>query len=95
MAALPTMAPVSHMRIHQAALLKQAKQGPVVLIERGSKPAGVLVSPEQWDALNKRIKHLELLAEARRRISEMENDPASRIAHEELRRQISAKGTGA
>jgi prevent-host-death family protein len=79
------------MRIRQAELLEKAKQGPVVLIERGSKPAGVLVSPEQWDALNKRIKQLELLAEARRAIAEMEQDPAKRIAHAELRRQLTEK----
>ena len=91
MSTIPTIAPVSHMRIRQAELLEKAKHGPVVLIERGSTPVGVLVSPEQWNALNEQVRHQALLLEARRIFAEMESDPTKRISHEELRRQLAEK----
>ena len=91
MATIPTIAPISHMRIRQAELLQKAKEGPVVLLEKGSKPVGVLVSPEQWNALNNQVRHQALLLEARRIFAEMENEPAKRISHDALRRQLSEK----
>ena len=91
MATIPTIAPISHMRIRQAELLKKAKQGPVVLIEKGSTPAAVLLSPEQWDDMNRQIEQLKLLAESRRIFAEMASDPSKRISQEELRRQLSEK----
>lgn len=91
MSTIPTIAPVSHMRIRQAELLEKAKLGPVVLIERGSNPVGVLVSPEQWNALNRQVRHQALLLEGRRIFAEMERDPSKRISHQELRRQINEK----
>ena len=91
MATIPTIAPISHMRIRQAELLQKAKQGPVVLIEKGSTPAAVLISPEQWNDMNKKIEQLQLLAESRRIFAEMASDPAKRISHTELRRQLSEK----
>ena len=56
---LPKIAPLSDMRLHQAEILKQAQKGPVLLIERGSKPALVAITPELWDALAQRIEELE------------------------------------
>jgi len=56
---LPTIAPVSDMRVRQAEIIERAQQGPVVLIERGSKPALVVVSPEQWNAIVEQIEYLE------------------------------------
>ena len=61
---LPQIASVSDMRLHQADIIKKAKQAPVILMERGSKPALVCVSPELWDALAKYIDDLECSAEA-------------------------------
>ena len=92
MATIPTIAPISHMRIRQAELLQKAKQGPVVLIEKGSTPAAVLLSPEQWNDMNKQLEQLKLLAESRRIFAEMASDPSKRISQEELRRQLSEKG---
>jgi|GEM_PF-1107857 len=93
MSTVPTIAPISHMRIRQAELLEKAKQGPVVLMEKGSTPAAVLISLEQWNDLNRKLKQLEMLAESRRVLAEMASDPAKRIAHAELRRQLAQKGT--
>ena len=48
--ALPQTAPISDMRNRQNVLLRMAEKGPVVLMSR-SKPAAVLLSPAQWDAI--------------------------------------------
>ncbi|MFN8493356.1 MAG: type II toxin-antitoxin system prevent-host-death family antitoxin [Caldilineaceae bacterium] len=47
---LPQTAPISDMRNRQNELLHMAENGPVILLSR-SKPAAVLLSPAQWDAL--------------------------------------------
>ena len=56
---LPTIAPISDMRVRQNEIIEKAKEGPVILIERGSKPALIVISPEQWDALVERVEYLE------------------------------------
>jgi prevent-host-death family protein len=56
---LPEIAPISDMRIRQMEIVEKARRGPVVLVERGSKPALVVVSPEQWDAIAERLEFLE------------------------------------
>lgn len=64
---LPQIAAVSDMRLHQTEIIKKAKQAPVILMERGSKPALVCVSPEMWDALAKYIDDLECTVLTRQR----------------------------
>jgi PHD/YefM family antitoxin component YafN of YafNO toxin-antitoxin module len=61
---LPQVAPVSDMRLHQATILKKVRQAPVILMERGSRPALVCISPELWDTLAKYIDDLECTVEA-------------------------------
>lgn len=56
---LPEIAPISDMRIRQMEIVKKAQQGPVVLIERGSKPALVVLAPDLWNALAERLEFLE------------------------------------
>lgn len=56
---LPIIAPVSDMRVRQNEIIEKAKEGPVVLVERGSRPALVAVSPEQWNAIAERLEYLE------------------------------------
>jgi len=56
---LPSIAPVSDMRVRQSEIIERAKNGPVVLVERGSKPALVVVSPEQWNAIAEQLEFLE------------------------------------
>lgn len=56
---LPQIAPVSDMRLHQNEIIVKAKQAPVILMERGSKPALVCVSPELWNTLAKYVDDLE------------------------------------
>jgi hypothetical protein len=56
---LPTIAPISDLRLRQAEIIEQAKEGPVILVERGSKPALIAISPEQWNFLAEQVEYLE------------------------------------
>lgn len=56
---LPIIAPISDLRLRQAEIIEQAKAGPVILVERGSKPALIALSPEQWNLLAEQIEYLE------------------------------------
>ena len=58
---IPTIAPISDLRLRQAEIIEQAKEGPVILVERGSKPALIAISPEQWNLL---AEHMEYLQDA-------------------------------
>lgn len=61
---LPQIASISDMRLHQMEVIKKAQHGPVILVERGSKPTLVCVSPEMWDTLANYIDDLECSVEA-------------------------------
>jgi prevent-host-death family protein len=65
---IPQTVPISELRRHQDKILKMAESAPVVLMSR-SEPAGVLVSPQEWNQLVTRLKHLEALQEARHNIA--------------------------
>ena len=56
---VPEIAPISDMRVRQMEIVQKARQGPVVLVERGSKPALVVLSPALWNALAERLEFLE------------------------------------
>lgn len=73
MNALPSIAPMSDMRIRQAEIVEKAKEGPVVLVERGSKPALVVVSPELWNSLAERLEYLEDVAAVYKKKWELAN----------------------
>jgi len=62
MNALPQIAPISDMRVRQVQIIENARRGPVILVERGSRPALVVISPEQWNALAERMEYLEDVA---------------------------------
>ncbi len=59
MMVLPHIAPVSDMRLRQSEIIARAQEGPVVLVERGSRPTLVVVSPDQWNAIAERMEQLE------------------------------------
>lgn len=56
---LPEIAPISDMRVRQMEIVQKAQRGPVVLVERGSKPALVVLAPTLWNALAERLEFLE------------------------------------
>ncbi len=64
---IPPIVPLSDMRIRQAEIIEKASRGPVILVERGSKPALVAVAPELWNALAERLEYLEDVAAVFRR----------------------------
>lgn len=56
---MPEIAPISDMRVRQMEIVQKAQHGPVLLVERGSRPALVVLSPALWNALADRIELLE------------------------------------
>ncbi len=56
---LPEIAPISDMRVRQAEIVQKAQRGPVVLVERGSRPALVVLSPALWNTIAERLELLE------------------------------------
>lgn len=78
---LPEIAPISDIRFHQSEIVQKAQRGPVVLVERGSKPALVVVAPALWNALAERLKFLEAsLAACKHRELESGQDEMSHLS---------------
>ena len=61
---IPQIVPISDLRRQQDKILKMTESAPVVLMRR-SEPAGVLVSPQEWNYIINRLRHLEAMQEAR------------------------------
>lgn len=59
---LPEIASISDMRVRQNEIIEKARTGPVVLVERGSKPALVVISPDLWNTIAERLEYLEDVA---------------------------------
>jgi len=86
-------ASVSGFRNNYKNVLEQVIDGPVMLLQ-SSQVAAVLLSPDEWNRIAKRLKHLEhmeLLAEAKRRSAEMDNDPTTVVTHAELKQKLAEK----
>ena len=62
---IPQTVPISELRRQQDKILRMAEAAPVILMSR-SEPAGVLVSPQEWNQIVERLRQLEALQEARR-----------------------------
>lgn len=60
MSPVPQIVPVSDMSTQQAQVLAKLEAGPVILAQQ-SKPAAVMVSPSEWDALARRLEIAEAL----------------------------------
>jgi prevent-host-death family protein len=60
---VPQTIPISELRRQQDKILKMAEAAPVVLMS-SSEPAGVLVSPIEWNRIVNRLKQLEAMQEA-------------------------------
>ncbi|MBE2237395.1 MAG: type II toxin-antitoxin system Phd/YefM family antitoxin [Caldilineaceae bacterium] len=50
--------PISDLRFHQAEVLDQLQQRPVVLTRQG-RAAAVLVSPDEWNSVVQQLEDLE------------------------------------
>lgn len=70
---LPQIEPITKLQKNHVSILEMLPNGPVILTQH-SKPAAVMIAPDQWDLIAKRLQMLEAVAEARR--SEALNDTA-------------------
>jgi prevent-host-death family protein len=85
---LPTM-PVSELRTHQAEILNQLQQTPVLLTQRG-QGAGVLVHPDTWNKVMEQLEHLLHLELLRQRAAEAAR--GEYVTFEELEQTLSERG---
>ena len=83
---IPQTVPISELRRQQDKILKMAEAAPVVLMSR-SEPAGVLVSPQEWNQIVNRLRQLEALQEARRNIAQ-NNAKQSWVSSAEIRERM-------
>ena len=87
---IPQSVPISQLRRQQDKILKMAESSPVVLMSR-SEPAGVLVSPQEWNQIVERLRQLEALQEARHNIAQ--NDAKqSWVSSAEMREKMRSRG---
>jgi prevent-host-death family protein len=87
---VPQTVPISELRRQQDKILKMTESAPVVLMSR-SEPAGVLVSPQEWNYIINRLSHLEALQEAQRNII-TNNANQTWISSAEMRKKMQARG---
>ncbi len=87
---IPQTVPISELRRQQDKILKMAEAAPVVLMSR-STPAGVLVSPQEWNQIVNRLKQLEALHEALRNITQ-NNANHSWVSSAEMRERMQKRG---
>ncbi len=87
---IPQTVPISELRHQQDKILKMAEAAPVVLMNR-SEPAGVLVSPQEWNLIVNRLKQLEALHEALHNITQ-NNANHSWVSSTEMRERMQKRG---
>jgi len=87
---IPELLPISELRLHQNEVLDRLKNGPVVLTQH-SRAAAVLISVDQWNAREEKLRNAELLAIHYQRLGEMQNDPSARVSHEELMKKLAER----
>lgn len=87
---VPQTVPISDLRRQQDKILKMTESAQVVLMSR-SEPAGVLVSPQEWNYIINRLRHLEAIQEARHNI--VTNDANQTwVSSAEMRKRMQKRG---
>ena len=87
---VPQTVPISDLRRQQDKILKMTESAPVVLMSR-SEPAGVLVSPQEWNYIINRLRHLEAIQDARHNI--VTNDANQTwVSSAEMRKRMQKRG---
>src|SRR5688572_11927723 len=87
---VPQTVPISDLRRQQDKILKMTESAPVVLMSR-SEPAGVLVSPQEWNYIINRLRHLEALQEARHNIATNDANQTW-VPSTEMRKRMQKRG---
>lgn len=75
-------ATVTELRADLASYLEKLGEGPLLVLSR-SKPAAMLVEPEEFDRLMERIEYLEDLLDGRQSIAEYRENPSVAVDAEE------------
>lgn len=75
---LPQIEPITRLQKNHTTILEMLGKGPVILTQH-SKPAAVLVAPEEWDKLAKELKRLRHQEWCDRVSKEMDEEPSTRI----------------
>jgi prevent-host-death family protein len=86
----PQIQPISELARDHKTLLRKLKSGPVFLSQRG-RPAAVVVSPEQWDAMARRLAAAEGRAESRRVMEKIDSGEIGTIRHDDLVKLIAER----
>ena len=81
--AAPKMATVTELRQNLAQYLEELESGPVMVIQR-SRPAGYLVSVEDFEALVEKVEELEDLVEGMQAVQEVLQNPDTVVDAEEI-----------
>jgi PHD/YefM family antitoxin component YafN of YafNO toxin-antitoxin module len=79
--------------VHLRDMLDDVQKGAEIVIERYRKPAVVMMSYSQWQAL-KKLQEAALLAEAKRNLARAEAEPHTVVSQAELKRRLKAKAAG-
>lgn len=79
------------LKTHTAKAFKLAEKGPVLILSR-QQPKGVLVNPDQWNAMAARLKMLEAIHEARK-IEALANEAGTWIPWEQTKAGMKIDGT--
>lgn len=87
---IPQTVPISDFHHQQETILKMAEVAPVVLMNC-NEPAGVLVSPQNWNHIITRLRHLEALHEARQNIATNDANQTW-VSSAEMRKIMQARG---
>jgi prevent-host-death family protein len=87
---IPELLPISELRLHQNEVLSRLRNKPIVLTQH-SRAAAVLVSVEQWNEREEKLRNAELLVLHYQRLAEMQSDPSSTISHAELKKKLAKR----
>lgn len=87
---IPQTEPISNFKNNQVAVLDKVKKGPVVLMQY-SKPAVVLVEPEQWNRTLRRLQEYERAETIRQRVADAHANPGTDIAFDDFMADLVAR----
>jgi len=83
MTIIPQTEPISNFKNDQTGVLHKIKNGPVVLLQY-SKPAAVLVDPQQWNRMLNRLQAFERAEMIRQRVADAHVNPGTDIAFDDF-----------
>ncbi len=78
---------VTELRSELASYLESLQEGPLLVLSR-SKPAAMMIEPEEFDRLLERIEYLEDLLDGRQAVAEYLDDPSVALDAEEVFKRI-------